>query len=58
MPVGKIFPPSRELIAVDFPLLVRPKNATFVKEYFVCNNLTPRTFMWSLVRTSLMPATF
>ena len=80
MPVGKIFPPSRELIAVDFPLLVRPKNATFLKEYFACDNnnnkiiiiiktilmkeyfardnLSPHTFMWSLVRTSLMPATF
>ena len=38
MPVGKIFPPSRELIAVDFPLLVRPKNATFLKEYFAWDN--------------------
>ena len=29
MPVGRILSPNKELIAVDFPLLVRPKNATW-----------------------------
>ena len=29
-----------------------------IKEYFACDNLRLHTFMWSLVRTSLMPATF
>ena len=29
IPVGRILSPSRELMAVDFPLLVRPKKATY-----------------------------
>ena len=28
-PVGKTFVPSKAFIALDFPLLVRPKNTTF-----------------------------
>ena len=30
IPVGKILSPNNELMAVDFPLLVRPKNATWM----------------------------
>ena len=42
-PVGRTFVPSKAFIALDFPLLVRPKNTTF-------NSLRPIT--------SFMMATF
>ena len=35
-PVGRTFVPNKAFIALDFPLLVRPKNTTF-------NSLRPTT---------------